>query len=125
MTTAIRRLPDGELEVMQAVWACTPPLSKGDIQQRIYAVHPMAETTLLTILTRLTEKGFLSVTIEKRKKCYTPCVSQEAYLAAQSRSFFEKVCGGNVSAFAAALCSSGLSKDDLAQLRDLLEQDAL
>jgi len=125
MTTAIRRLPDGELDVMQAVWACTPPASKGDIQQRIYAVHPMAETTLLTMLTRLTEKGFLAVTIEKRKKYYTPCVSQEAYLAAQSRSFFEKVCGGNVSAFAAALCSSGLSKDDLAQLRDLLEQDAL
>jgi len=125
MNESIRRLPDGELEVMQAVWSCTPPVSKSEIQQRICAVHPMAETTLLTILTRLTEKGFLSVIMEKRKKIYTPCVTQEEYLAAQSKSFFEKVCGGNISAFAAALCSSGLSKDDLAQLRDLLEQDDL
>ena len=27
MRKNIRRLPDGELEVMQAIWACEPPVS--------------------------------------------------------------------------------------------------
>lgn len=125
MCLQLRRLPDGELEVMQAVWACQPPVSKGDIEQQIYAVHPMAETTLLTMLSRLTEKGFLRAQVQKRKKYYTPCVSRQEYLAAQSRSFIEKVCGGSVSAFANALCDSGLTRKELDQLRSLLERDAL
>lgn len=121
----IRRLPDSELEVMQAIWACQPPVSRADIEEIIYKNHPMAETTLLTLLTRLSEKGFLTANIEKRKKYYTPNISRQEYLAAQSKSFFEKVCGGSMSAFASALCDSGLSKEELEQLRLLLERSAL
>ena len=47
------------------------------------------------------------------------------YLAGQGNRFFRKLCGGNVSAFANALCDSGLTKEELAQLRQLLERDAL
>jgi len=125
MKDHIRRLPDGELEVMQAVWACTPPATRADIEQILYDAHPMAMTTLLTMLTRLGEKGFLSIEKNGRRSCYTPLISQQDYLAAQSRTFVEKLCGGSISTFAAALCDSGLSKDELAQLRDLLEQEAL
>ena len=125
MNRHIRRLPDGELEVMQALWACTPPATRVDIEQILYDAHPMAMTTLLTMLTRLGEKGFLSIEKKGRKSCYTPLISQQDYLAAQSRTFVEKLCGGSMSTFAAALCDSGLSKDELAQLCDLLEQEAL
>ena len=74
MKDSVRRLPDTELEVMQVIWDCTPPVSKADIEEKIYSSHPMAETTLQTLLTRLSEKGFLSVTIEKRKKYYSPLI---------------------------------------------------
>ena len=125
MSAELRRLPDAELDVMQAVWACTPPASKADIEQHIAHVHPMAETTLLTLLSRLTERGFLSVEIRKRKKYFTPLVTQQEYMTAQSRQFFDRVCGGSIPAFAAALCGSGLSREELAELRELLERDAL
>lgn len=125
MHQEIRRLPDSELEIMQAVWDCTPPVSKTDIETKVYPYHQMAETTLLTLLSRLTDKGFLSVEIRKRKKYYTPCISRKEYLAVQSKSFFNRVCGGNLSVFANALCDSGLTKEELAQLRTLLERDAL
>ena len=125
MDTAIRRLPDLELEVMQAVWACTPPVSKADIEQSVYAAHPMAETTLLTLLTRLTEKGFLSAELCRRRKYFTPLISRHDYLAAQSKRFLNQLCGGSIPTFAAALCDSGLSKEELAQLRALLERDEL
>ena len=89
------------------------------------ASHPMAETTLLTFLSRLTAKGFLSVELKRRKKYYIPCVSQEEYLAAQSKRFLDQLCGGSIPTFAAALCNSGLTKEELAELREMLERGTL
>ena len=63
MNDRIRRLPDAEQEVMQAIWACQAPVARTDIEQILFQEHPMALTTLLTLLTRLSEKGF--ITIEK------------------------------------------------------------
>lgn len=125
MGSIIRRLPDAELEVMQAVWSHTPPVSRAAIEQSLQRKQPMALTTLLTLLTRLAEKGFLSVRKIGRSNRYTPQISQQEYLASQSSHFFHQLCGGSMSTFAAALCDSGLTREELAQLRDLLERDAL
>lgn len=125
MKTEIRRLPDAELEVMQAIWACEPPVSRTDIDEILRDTHPMAQTTLLTVLTRLSEKGFVEIRKEGRSARYIPVVARQEYLAQQSRRFVEKVCKGSLPAFAAALCDSGLTRDELAWLRELLERGAL
>lgn len=125
MKNTIRRLPDAEQEVMQAVWACQPPVARAEIEKILFKNHPMAMTTLLTLLTRLCEKGFITIEKNGRRSYYTPLVSQEDYLAAQSKNFIQKLCGGNLSVFANALCDSGLTKDEIAQLRTLLERDEL
>lgn len=125
MNENIRRLPDAELEVMQAVWACESPVARADIEEILYKTHPMAMTTLLTLLTRLGEKGFISIEKNGRRSYYTPCYSQEEYLAAQSKTFVEKLCGGSMSTFATALCNSGLTKEELSELRDMLERGTL
>ena len=125
MKEKIRRLPEAEQEVMQAVWACTPPAARTDIEDILFKTHPMAMTTLLTLLTRLSEKGFLSIEKNGRRSYYTPLISKEEYLASQSRTFFQKLCGGSLSVFANALCESGLSKEELDELRTLLERNEL
>ena len=103
MSDAMRTLPDAELEVMQAIWACEEPVKRAAISAILDRTHPMAPTTLLTVLSRLAED----------------------YLARQGRKFYDKLCGGSVSAFAAALSASGLTAEELAQLRELLREDAL
>ena len=125
MNDTIRRLPDAEQEVMQALWTCEVPAARGDIEAVLFQTHPMAMTTLLTLLTRLSDKGFLTIEKKGRRSYYSPRVTREDYLAAQSRTLFQKLCGGNVSTFASALCGSGLSREELAQLRELLERDEL
>ena len=125
MKEHIRRLPDAEQEVMQAIWACTAPVARTDIEEILFPEHPMAMTTLLTMLTRLAEKGFISIEKQDRRSLYTPLIAQEDYLAAQSKTFFEKLCGRNISTFAAALCDSGLTREEIAELRSLLERDEL
>lgn len=122
MNRSIRRLPDAELEVMQALWACDPPALRADVERILAPTHPMAPTTLLTLLTRLKDKGFVHVVKEGRKTLYAPCVTREDYLAAQSKRFFDKLCGGSLSVFASALCESGLSKEELQELRELLKE---
>lgn len=125
MGTSMRRLPDGELEVMQAVWACPAPCTKQDISEVLFTTHKMAETTLFTILSRLAEKGFLAIRKEGRRSVYTPLVSREDYLASQSRRFLDQLCGGKVSTLANALCGSGLTREELAELSSLLERGDL
>ena len=125
MRDTTRRLPDGELEVMQAIWSCTPPVSRTGIDAQLRDTHPMAQTTLLTVLTRLADKGFIRIDREGRSAHYTPLVSRQSYLAQQSRRFLDKLCGGSLSTFAAALCDSGLSREELEELRALLERDGL
>lgn len=125
MRETIRRLPDAELEVMNAVWECTPPVARTDIEAILCRNHPMAATTILTLLTRLTEKGFLRAEKQGRTNCYTPLISKHDYLATQSKRFVENLCGGNMSTFAAALCDSGLSREDIEELRSLLEKGGL
>ena len=125
MREAIRRLPDAELEVMLAIWVCKPPVARTDIEKILYKTHPMAMTTLLTLLTRLGEKEFITIEKNGRRSYYTPCISQEEYLASQSKTFVDKLCGGSMSTLATALCNSGLSKEELAELRDMLERGTL
>ena len=42
----IKKLPDTEFEVMQAIWACEVPVSRADIDVILQEKHPMALTTL-------------------------------------------------------------------------------
>ena len=125
MSLTIRKLPDGELEVMQAVWAAPVPCTRKEIRSGLDASREIAETTLLTMLSRLTEKGFLEIHKSGRSSVYAPLIAREDYLASQSNRFFKKLCGGSISALASALCSSGLTKEELDELRRLLEEDAL
>lgn len=125
MKSETRRLPDAELEVMQAVWACMPPVQRAEIEEILKDSHPMAQTTLLTLLTRLSERGFLKIEKVGRSARYFPLVTKEEFLAEQSRRFLDKLCGGSLSTFAAALCSSGLTKEEIAELRALMDEGKL
>lgn len=125
MDLPIRRLPDSELEVMQALWDCRSPATRQDIDAVMNRQPPLAPTTLLTLLGRLGEKGFLAIEKQGRISCYRPLVERRAYLAAQSGSFVQKLCGGSISTFASALCDSGLTREELEELGRLLREGSL
>ena len=117
---SIRRLPDAELEVMQAVWSLEPPATAAQVQQIVPS--DWKATSVLTFLSRLCDKGFLSCEKEGRQNLYTPLVSREAYLQCESRSFVERVCGGSVKNLVASLSDAGaLTESDLDELRAFLD----
>ena len=86
----ISRLPDAELEVMQALWAVPEyPARTSDLAARLD--RDWKAPTLLKLLSRLEERGFVRGEKEGRSNGYTPLVNRPDYLAAESRSFLERL----------------------------------
>lgn len=120
----IRRLPEGEREIMLLLWALDPPVERHSIEQALGAKH-LAPSTILTYLTRLVEKGFLAVAKEGRSNAYTPLISRRDYLAAESRELLDRLYGGSLRSFAVSLCDGGIPKEEIEELRRMLEDGEL
>ena len=98
MNTELCRLPDAELEVMQALWQVNPyPAHTSDISA--YLRKDWKAPTLLKLLSRLEERGFIRGEKEGRANVYTPLVARQDYLQMESRSFFTRLSNNRRFAF--------------------------
>ena len=117
----MKRLPDTELEVMKALWASGPDTPRAVLDQAL-AAFQWSPNTINTYLTRLTEKGFVSVRREGRSNRYTPLISREDYLTFDSRMVLSRLYGSSPRNFVAALAKGGLDQRDVEDLRELLDE---
>ena len=89
-----KRLPDAELEVMQTIWSLGTQVTAAEVQQ--HADKDWKMTSVLTFLSRLCDKGFLSCTKEG---------------------------GGSVKNLVASLSDAGaLTEQDIDELRAFLDR---
>ncbi len=118
----LSHLPDAELEVMQALWALNRyPAHTADIAQKLS--RDWKAPTLIKLLSRLEERGFVEARKEGRANVYTPKVLREDYLAAESRSFLNRLHGGSLSSLVAALAPEAkLTAEDVKALEALLKK---
>jgi predicted transcriptional regulator len=63
-----------ELDIMKAVWQ-DPPVTVRDVQERIRPVRNLAYTTVMTIMDRLHQKGFLTRELQSRTHQYSPAIA--------------------------------------------------
>ena len=117
----MKRLPDTELEVMKALWASGPDTPRAALEQALSGFQ-WSPNTINTYLTRLWEKGFVSVRREGKSNRYTPLISREDYLAFDSRMVLSRLYGSSPRNFVAALAKGGLNRRDLDELRELLDE---
>ena len=113
----MERLPDAELEVMQALWRQEKyPVSSAALMEEL-AGRRWQTATLLKLLSRLEERGFVKREKEGRNNLYTPLVRREDYLSAESRAFLQRLHGG------CRLCippAEGIPRRDLEELEEIL-----
>ncbi|OIJ92194.1 CopY family transcriptional regulator [Streptomyces sp. MUSC 14] len=111
-----RRRARGELEgeVLAALWAAGGPVPATAVQEQ---VPDAAYTTLLTILTRLCDKGMATRRREGRSYVYAPVDDQAGHAAAGMHSLLDE--GGDRAAVLARFVSD-LSSDDEQLLEQLL-----
>ncbi|GHE13647.1 BlaI/MecI/CopY family transcriptional regulator [Streptomyces alanosinicus] len=114
-----RRRARGELEgeVLAALWAAGGPVPATVVQEQ---VPDAAYTTLLTILTRLGDKGMVTRQRAGRSYVYAPVDDQAGHAAAGMHSLLDE--GGDRAAVLARFVSD-LSSDDERLLEQLLHGD--
>ena len=89
-------LPDAEFEVMDALWSCeteyaptTEILAKMQTEKKAQ--------TVLTMLSRLSDKGFLSSRKSGKERLWKAEVTREEYGSYEAKKFVNKVYGGSFS----------------------------
>ncbi len=111
------RLPDTELEIMKAIWETGETLSTSEIKSRLERNRPWNVSALQTLLNRLIDRGFLDSYKEGKNRFYTALVGEREYLAAENKSFLEKVNDCSVTKLVASLYDShSISDADLDEL---------
>lgn len=117
----LNRLPDAELQVMRAVWAVDHPARTGDIRAKLEEERPWNLSALQTLLSRLTDRGFLSWEKAGRQRSYTPLVGEGEYLAFENRPYLAGRRSGLPRLVACLYENDSVSREDLEELRAFLD----
>lgn len=118
-----KRITDAELDVMEALWEASTPLTAADVADRIDATRGWSLATVKTMLSRLAAKGVVSHREDGRRFLYSPAIRREAYVGSESRRFVERLFGGRLSPLVARLAEEdGLDDEDIAAIQALLKE---
>jgi len=122
MPNSIKRLPDSELEIMMIVWEAKAPISSAYISEKLVNRKDWKITSILTFLTRLAEKGFITVERRGKSNIYTAVVKEEDYLKKESRSFLNKLYGNSLTSFVSSLYKNNdISEEDINELKAFID----
>ena len=123
--TMVQQLSGAELEIMKVVWAKEdgPVLFAWLAEELAARGKPWQKNTLITLLNRLVNKGFLQARKTGRRNEYTALVSEGEYQAAQTRTFLDRIYEGNVKGLVSTLIAGDLLEDEeYEELKSLLEK---
>ena len=116
------QISEAEAVVMEVLWG-QHPLSADEVIARLPAGNEWAEATVKTLLNRLLNKAAISASKEGRRFLYAPLVQRDAWLLEESSSLIERLFDGRVAPLVAHFSQhQRLSRDDVAELRKLLEE---
>ena len=87
MKKRIQKLPDSELDVMIALWNGHQEMTRSEIEEFMNQKKKLAPTTILTLLSRLEKKNFVSVKKEGKANLYSALVTQEEYQQQEGKHF--------------------------------------
>lgn len=112
------QISDAEWDVMTVLWESSP-LSGSEVAERLQA-HPK---TVKTLLARLVRKGAIRYREESNRYLYLPVFTRERYVEQASRSFLERVFGGDATpALVHFVESAELSAEEIGELKAILER---
>ncbi len=117
----IPNISDAEWQVMEVIWA-ESPIAAMDVAARLAGRHQWHTRTVKTMLGRLLKKGALSFVVAGNRYLYTPRISREQCISQASRSFLERIFGGDSSQALMHLVEhTELSDQQIQHLKRLLD----
>jgi predicted transcriptional regulator len=83
----MKKLPDAEFDIMQLVWANEPPITTSEIMRMLGNEREWKIQTVVSLMLRLSEKGFLRSEKHSKERTYFPTITREEYLKFETGSF--------------------------------------
>ena len=105
----MQQVSDYELELMKTIWAMGGTAMYAEIVTGLEAKgNSFTKNTMLTLLSRLIEKGILKTSKTGRRNIYTAIVSESEYQADQTVRFLDKIYEGSTKGLVATLIAKNL-----------------
>ncbi|MFI3238796.1 MAG: BlaI/MecI/CopY family transcriptional regulator [Lachnospiraceae bacterium] len=121
----MRKLPDSELNCMLVIWKENRAMTRSEIQDKLENGASLSATALLSFLSRLEEKGFLSVQKIKKLNYYEALISEYEYKKHDSKNILSKMYNNSIKNFMTALYDGErLEDNDIEELREFINQKA-
>ena len=86
----MKKLPDAEFDIMKVVWANEPPVTTSVIMEQLGNEKGWKAQTVISLMLRLTERGFLSTDKRGKERVYYPLISKEDYLKFETSNFMKQ-----------------------------------
>ncbi len=123
---SVKKLPDAEFEIMKAIWHTDEPVTSPVLTEKLRFLLPDKEwkaQTVLTMLVRLENKGFLrSEKVSKERNYYT-VISEDDYLKIEQENFKKRFSNRSFSALVKALYDGkNVSEDEIEELKDWINK---
>ncbi|MDE6960642.1 MAG: BlaI/MecI/CopY family transcriptional regulator [Lachnospiraceae bacterium] len=115
----MQQVSDYELELMKVIWGNKETALYAEIAEALSAKGmDWTKNTIITLLSRLVDKGYLKTSKIGRRNRYTALVSEDAYQAVQTAQFVDKIYAGDARGLVAALIQKDfLSASDYEELK--------
>lgn len=109
----IQQVSDFELELMKTIWANGGTALYAEIVDTLEKRGtPATKNTIISLLSRLIEKGFLKISKIGRRNRYTALVTEAEYRAAQTETFLDKIYEGSAKDLISTLIQKELISPD-------------
>ena len=123
MKKRIQKLPDSELDVMSVLWNGHQEMTRSEIEEFMNQKKKLAPTTILTLLSRLEKKNFVSVKKEGKANLYSALVTQEEYQQQEGKHVLEKLYDNSLKNFVATLYQGKqIDQNDIEELESFLQE---
>lgn len=117
-----RNLSEAELEIMMIIWHGEEKVTSKYIQERLQGKRGWALSTLMTVLNRLIDKGFLVCDRSTRTNYYSALVSEKQYKASEGKSILERLFDNSLKSLVAGLVDEkSVSEEEIQELREFLD----
>ena len=118
-----QQVSDAELQLMKIIWGKGGTALYAQILEELTATgNTWQKNTIITLLSRLVEKGLVKTNKIGRRNEYTAIVSEVDYQSVQTKKFLDKLYAGNARGLVATLIKSDmLTPEDYEELKKYWE----
>lgn len=118
MKIMMQQISESELVLMKIIWKNGGTALYSHIMEELEKdKNEWKKNTVLTLLSRLVEKGFLKTAKIGRRNEYKAVVAEREYQAAQTQNFLDRVYEGNVGGLVSTLLQQDiLSEEEIREI---------